>query len=61
MAVHRMNLPNVQNRHTGLAQMLWGNLEDIGIERDVPVLFTVLSDKVQKSVRDFLKPVLRIL
>ena len=42
MAVHRMNLPNDRNRHTGLAQMLWGNLEDIGIERDVPVLFAAL-------------------
>ena len=41
--------------------MLWGNPEDIGIERDVPVLFAVLPDEVQKSVRDFLKPVLRIL
>ena len=37
-----MNLPNVQNRHTGLAQVLWGNPEDIGIERDVPVLFAAL-------------------
>ena len=37
-----MNLPNDRNRQTGLAQMLWGNLEDIGIERDVPVLFAAL-------------------
>ena len=42
MAVHRMNLPNDRNRHTGLAQVLWGNPEDIGIERDVPVLFAAL-------------------
>ena len=42
MAVHRMNLPNDRNRHTGLAQVLWGNPENIGIERDIPVLFAAL-------------------
>lgn len=61
MAVHRMNLPNDRNRHTGLAQVLWGNPENIGIERDIPVLFAVLPDEVQKAVRDFLEPVFRIL
>ena len=45
----------------GLAQMLWRNSEDIGIEGDVPVLFAVLPDEVQKVVRDFLQPILRVL
>ena len=42
MAVHRMNLPNDRNRHTGLAQMLWRYPEGISIERDIPVLFATL-------------------
>ena len=42
MAVHRMNLPNDRNRHTGLAQMLWRYPEGISIKRDIPVLFATL-------------------
>ena len=42
MAVHRMNLPNDRNRHTGLAQMLWRYPEGISIKWDIPVLFATL-------------------